>query len=90
MTEIEKYNIFSEKILLITFGGTSVPGLSRARLKSVADGDRSYFQFEKIIENKAYHSNISNEELEIFFNEIICDFKDDQLRLQINHNLAIK
>jgi hypothetical protein len=76
MTEIEKHNIFHEKIILITFGGPSDKTLKKARIKPITDGDRSYYQFEKIVENKAYHTNIEKGNLERIFSEIINEFKN--------------
>lgn len=77
MTELQKYKIFQENILLITFGGTKKIGLGKTRITKFVGSDGSFFQEERIINNKAYHQNINSEMLEQKFNENMYeDFKN--------------
>lgn len=74
---IDIRKVFSEEILMITFGNGKTPGLTKAKIKKIADGDRSFYQEEQIINNKAFHKNIEFDELPEYFTGIMSsEFKN--------------
>ena len=59
--------IFEGTINLITFSISNPPGLTKARIRKVITGDKSFFQEERILNKKAYHRNLEKEDLPKFF-----------------------
>ncbi len=65
-------DIFLENIILITFGGTRDKKISRCRIRKISGGDRSFYQEEKIIDNKAYHRNLEENEIVAYIHESLA------------------
>ncbi len=77
MTIKNKNEIFNEDILLITFGGFATQSMTKARVKKINDGEKCFYQEERIIENKAYHKNIDTKDLSSYFEEVMHnDFRN--------------
>jgi len=66
-------NILVDNIILVTFGSSKTPGLTKARIREITEGDRSFFQEEKFINNKAFHKNIERDDLTVYITDVMTD-----------------
>ncbi|MCK5758323.1 MAG: SAM-dependent methyltransferase [Clostridiales bacterium] len=78
MTKFEKIqSLLTEQVIMISFGNSKIPGLTRARIRPINDDKTQFFQLEKIIDKKAFHENITAEDLpEVIVNYLSEDFKN--------------